>query len=120
MTRLPIVFVLLILPLTSASAQSVIDAPPVAKIVNLSGPRFGITALSQGVVDKLRERNIAVGSTISQFGWQFEKQFYQRGASVAAVNEWIVLLGGMDQDVVIPSVTWMVVRALEQTPTSLG
>jgi hypothetical protein len=108
MTRLPLALVLLLLPFASASAQSVTDAPPVAKIVDLSGPRFGITALSPGVVDKLHERGIEVGSTISQFGWQFERQFFQRGASVAAVNEWIVLLGGMDQDVVIPSLTWMV------------
>ena len=34
-----------------ASAQNVIDPPPgFTKTVNLSGPRFGMTALSTGVV----------------------------------------------------------------------
>ena len=36
-----------------ASAQSVIQPPPFTKSVNLSGPRFGLTALSTGVVDEL-------------------------------------------------------------------
>ena len=77
-----------------ASAQSVIQPPPLTKSVNLSGPRFGLTALSAGVVDELAKRNIEVGPNISQFGWQFEKQFYTRESGVAAVNEWVVLLGG--------------------------
>ena len=71
-----------------ASAQSVIEPPPLTKSVNLSGPRFGLTALSTGVVDDLAKRNIDVGPNISQFGWQFEKQFYTRESGVAAVNEW--------------------------------
>jgi hypothetical protein len=77
-------------------------------MVNLSGPRFGVTALSQGVVDKLRERSIDVGSSITQFGWQFEKQFYSKAGGVAAVHEWVVLLGGLEQGVALPSLNWMV------------
>src|SRR6187402_965702 len=91
-----------------ASAQGVIQPPPFTKSVNLSGPRFGLTALSTGVVDKLHERNIDVGPNISQFGWQFEKQFYSGESGVAAVNEWVVLLGGLDQGVALPSVSWLV------------
>lgn len=90
-------------------AQSVISPPPpVAKQVNLSGPRFGMTSLSEGVTDQLNERGIDVGQTISQFGWQFEKQFYSKDSGIAAVNEWVVLLGGLDQGVALPSLTWMV------------
>ena len=74
----------------SAQAQNVIDPPGYTKTVNLSGPRFGMTALSTGVVDELKKREIEVGSNISQFGWQFEKQFYTRNSGVAAVNEWVV------------------------------
>ena len=80
-----------------ASGQNVIDPPSFTKTVNLSGPRFGMTALSTGVVDELKKRDIEVGSNISQFGWQFEKQFYTRNSGVAAVNEWVFLLGGLDQ-----------------------
>ena len=92
----------------AASAQSVIQPPPFTKTVNLSGPRFGLTALSTGVVDELQKRNIDVGPNISQFGWQIEKQFYSGESGVAAVNEWVVLLGGLDQGVALPSVSWLV------------
>ena len=44
---------------TPALAQTIL--PPVAKTADLSGPRFGLTLLSDGVVKKLEERNITVG-----------------------------------------------------------
>ena len=104
-----------------ASAQSVIEPPPLTKSVNLSGPRFGLTALSTGVVDELARRNIDVGPNISQFGWQFEKQFYGRDSGVAAVNEWVVLLGGLDQGVALPSVSWRVgLRTREGAEFGIG
>jgi len=104
-----------------ASAQSVIQPPPFTKRVNLSGPRFGLTALSTGVVDELARRNIDVGPNISQFGWQFEKQFYTRESGVAAVNEWVVLLGGLDQGVALPSVSWLVgLRTREGAEFGIG
>lgn len=82
--------------------------PPPLKTVSLSGPRFGITALSQGIVDKLHERSIDVRPTITQFGWQFEKEFYSRDGGVAAMNEFVFLLGGLEQGVALPSLSWMV------------
>ena len=104
-----------------ASAQGVIQPPPFTKSVNLSGPRFGLTALSTGVVDELARRNIDVGPNISQFGWQFEKQFYTRESGVAAVNEWVVLLGGLDQGVALPSVSWLVgLRTREGAEFGIG
>ena len=60
--------------------------PPPLKTVSLSGPRFGVTALSDGVVEKLHERSIDVGSSITQFGWQFEKEFYSKEGGVAALQ----------------------------------
>ena len=51
---------------------------PVARTVDLSGPRIGFTQLTPKIVDRLKERNIDVGTSISQFGWQFERQFYTR------------------------------------------
>ena len=76
---------------SARAQQSVIEPPPYAKTVNLSGPRFGMTALSPGVVDELQKRSIDVGSNITQFGWQFEKEFYAKGSGLAAVNEWVLL-----------------------------
>ena len=76
--------------------------PPVAKTANLSGPRFGLTLLADGVVKKLEERDIKVGPHISQFGWQFEKQFYTQDSGVTMVTEWVALVGGLEQSVVAP------------------
>ena len=102
-------------------AQTVISPPPLAKTVNLSGPRFGVTSLSDGVVAKLQERSIAVRPLIAQFGWQFEKQFYSKDSGVAVVNEWVGLIGGLDQGVVLPSASWLVgVRTREGTEFGIG
>jgi hypothetical protein len=82
--------------------------PPPVKAVSLAGPRIGFTSLSEGVVDKLREEQIDIRPVITQFGWQFEKQFYSKDSGLSAVNEWIVLLGGLEQGVALPSLSWMV------------
>ena len=93
----------------AAQTASVVTPPPPVKSVNLSGPRFGFTQLSQGVVDKLQqERDITVKSGISQFGWQFEKEFYNKPSGIAAVNEFVFLLGALEQGVVLPSASWIV------------
>jgi hypothetical protein len=97
------------------------EVPPVAREVSLSGPRFGFTSLSEGVVDQLKQRDILVKNTISQFGWQFERQFYAKGDGPRVLNEWVVLLGGLDQGVVLPSVNWLVgVRTHEGAEFGIG
>jgi hypothetical protein len=102
-------------------AQSGPDAPPPAKTLSLSGPRFGVTMLGQGVVDELGDRGIHVGSTISQFGWQFERQFYTKSSGITALNEWVVLVGGLDQGVAIPSLNWLVgLRSKEGAEFGVG
>jgi hypothetical protein len=99
----------LLVLLVSVPAFSQTSVPPVARTVNLSGPRFGVTSLSEGVIEKLKtDRSLEVRPLISQFGWQFEKQFYSKSGGITAVNEWIFLVGGLEQDVVIPSVSWIV------------
>lgn len=92
----------------SSPALSQTTVPPVARAVSLSGPRFGVTSLSQGVIDRLKEDNIDIGPVITQFGWQFEHQFYSRDSGLAAVNEWVVLLGGLEQGRALPSLSWIV------------
>src|SRR5690349_2209029 len=101
-----LLFVALATPL---HAQSGDQAPPYAKTLRLSGPRFGLTLLSDGVVRKLsEEENVQLSSAISQFGWQFEKQFYAKDSGLTGLNEWVFLLGGLDQGVSIPSLSWLV------------
>jgi hypothetical protein len=102
-----------------AAAQS--QAPTAVKTVNLSGPRVGFTSLSQGVVDALAERSIEVRPLITQFGWQFEKQFYSRSGGLTAVSEWVALVGGLEQDVVLPSLSWIVgLRTREGAEFGIG
>ena len=102
----PALFVPLLLVIAAPiQAQTV---PPVAQTVSLSGPRFGVTGLSPGIKDALAERDIDVSHVITQFGWQFEKQFYSTEGGLTAVTEWVGLLGGLEQSVVIPSLSWMV------------
>jgi hypothetical protein len=76
--------------------------------VSLSGPRVGATFLSAGVTDTLSESYIDVGPVVSQFGWQFEKRFKTGANGLTAVNEWVLLAGGAEQGVLLPSVSWLV------------
>jgi hypothetical protein len=98
------VFALLLLSAGCPRRCSDGDPPAAAReVANLSGPRFGITSLSDGVIAKLQERDIEVRPMITQFGWQFEKEFYSKDSGVAAINEWVALVGGLDQGVVLPA-----------------
>jgi hypothetical protein len=110
--------VLTVMLAVPVGAQTV---PPPAKTVSLSGPRFGITMLGDGIVAKLKERSIEVTPTISQFGWQFEKQFYSSQGGLTAVTEWVGLIGGLEQSVVLPSLSWMVgVRTRDGAEFGIG
>lgn len=115
---LTLVFTVLSSPLF---AQSGPNAPPPVRTLNLGGPRFGMTMLSDGVRAKLAENEIVVNSAVSQFGWQFERQFYSKQGGVTAVSEWVALLGGLDQGVAIPSLSWLVgVRTSEGAEFGVG
>ena len=92
----------------SSTAWAQLVPPPVGT-VSLSGPRIGITHLDDGVRAKLLDRNVEVRSVITQFGWQFERQFYSKNnGGLTALNEWVVLVGGLEQGVALPSVSWIV------------
>lgn len=111
---------LLVLAATPAFSQP--TAPPVAHETSLAGPRFGITALSEGIVSKLQtEADIAIAPVVSQFGWQFEKQFYGNGSGPTAITEAVVLIGGLEQGVALPSLSWLVgVRTREGVEFGVG
>jgi hypothetical protein len=96
--------------------------PPVPQTADLSGPRFGLTLLSENVVKSLEERDIVLSRPyISQFGWQFEKQFFTRSSGTTMVTEWVGLLGGLDQSVTLPSLSWMVgVRTRDGAEFGIG
>jgi hypothetical protein len=72
---------------------------------HLSGPRFGFTTFT-GDVAKLRQ---AVGkeSIMSQFGWQFETQVVSTRSGNQALMEWVALVGGVEQDELNLSLSWL-------------
>ena len=110
------------LPLICAAPAAAQLVPPPAHEVDLSGPRFGITALDSGVVETLRvDDGIEVGHAISQFGWQFEKQFYAKDSNFTMVTEWVGLVGGLEQGVALPSLSWLVgLRSRDGAEFGLG
>lgn len=97
---------------------------PVAafETVKLSGPRVGMTFLSDGVVETLQDEVgfERVGPVVSQFGWQWEKRF-STAASVTPVTEWAFLAGGLEQGVFIPSLSWLVgLRTMKGVEFAVG
>lgn len=75
--------------------------------VGLSGPRFGMTFLNGALRDSLKSKFDA-RSPISQFGWQFETQIFRVDDGLRGLTEFVILVGGLDQGIVIPTATWLV------------
>lgn len=105
-TRLFSVAALMLTMATPTAAQRPGGEP--APMVSLAGPRFGITLLSGGITDKLKkDSQIRVSPVITQFGWQSEKRFQTGRADVVGLTELVVLVGGVEQNVVLPSLSWI-------------
>ena len=93
---------------TEARAQGVAPSQQPPDTVSLSGPRAGVTFLSTGVRNQISDEfSQDLGPAISQFGWQFEKRFMSTDTGATAVTEWVMLFGGADQGVFVPSLTWL-------------
>jgi hypothetical protein len=78
------------------------------RTIDYSGPRFGITYLPKAAVDSLKNHNINVGNTITQFGWQLEHEIHVSADGPRVLNEWVFLAGGLESGVFLPSLTWLV------------
>jgi hypothetical protein len=98
-----------LLPPVAAAQGGAPHEAPVVKPLKLSGPRAGITYLSPGVQEKVEEvTGHSVMPVITQFGWQWETRLFAVDTGVAALSEWVLLVGGMDQGLFLPSLTWLV------------
>lgn len=106
--RFPALCTLFMIFALCSSARAQNTPPPYVREIDLSGPRIGFTSLSRGALDRLKEDEIAISPLITQFGWQFEKRFYSNGDGLTALNEWVFLAGGLEQGVVLPSLSWIV------------
>ena len=95
--------------LCAASPLAAQQPQDLTRQVNRSGPRFGFTFLGGSITDSLRStHNIDVATVITQFGWQFERQFASLEGGPVALNEWVFLVGGLDQNAFLPSLSWLV------------
>ena len=83
-----------------------------AQIEKLAGPRLGFTFISAGpIADVLNEgfdndieMNGSTGSAFTTlYGWQWESRFADGGGQVVGIVEWIVLVGGMEKGMFLPS-----------------
>jgi len=98
----------LAMPAAAAQAQDT-QPPPRAERIKLSGPRFGVTYLNPEIRDSISARTETdLGPIISQFGWQWEKQFNAGDSGPVAVSEWVFLVGGLEQGTFLPSLSWIV------------
>ena len=72
---------------------------------HLSGPRFGFTTFTGAVADQ--RRFIGKEPIMSQFGWQFETQVLSTQSGNQALMEWVVLVGGVEQDELNLGLSWL-------------
>ncbi len=102
-------FIPLILTVVCAAPAyaQIVQEPRPLPTVSMSGPRFGVTMLSQDTIDELKRHQINVRPLISQFGWQFEKRVYTNKDGLAMLSEWVPLISGLDQGVALPSLNWL-------------
>lgn len=71
----------------------------------LGGPRFGFTVFTGEVAEYRQAQGLE--PIMSQFGWQFETQMVSTTDGSQALMEWLVLLGGLEQDETSVSLAWL-------------
>ena len=74
---------------------------------DLSGPRMGFTVLSPKTLDYASSEGLDIQPFITQFGWQFERRFFSTPNGPEGVFAFVPLLGGAEQGVLIPSLSWL-------------
>ena len=72
------------------------------------GPRFGVSYLSEGDVEKANDRGIDVSGLISQVGWSWEQRFLIGPNSPMPMTQFVLLVGGAEQGVFLPSISWII------------
>ena len=89
----------------------------------LGGPRAGVTLLSSALARRINEvlddpyctdapcddgpRISESVPVITQFGWQFERRLFQAESGLTGVTEWVLLVGGAERGLFLPSGTFM-------------
>lgn len=105
-----------------AGAQTPWPQQQPAPTMDLAGPRVGMTVLDDGARQIARNRlGKELGPVISQFGWQKERQFMTSPTGFTGVTEFVGLIGGVDQGLLLPSFSWLVgVRTINGVEFAMG
>jgi hypothetical protein len=94
--------------LTKPETQESVVTNPYIKRLRSDGPRMGFTMFTGELASRLREGTATGGFDVApvffQFGYQFEKQYLNEG-KFQALFEFIPLVTGIDQGLLIPSLT---------------
>ena len=108
---LRIVFLFLVLFFSGTFARQdslqVAGKTPEAGYRSWVGPRLGLTLVTGETADKLRD-DYDAGPIISQFGWQWETRFMTVEDGMTGVTEFVLLVGGCEQGVFLPSLTTLI------------
>ena len=89
--------------------------------MDLSGPRAGLTLITGETAERLEEELDVKTPIISQFGWHFEKRFFSIPEGPTGVVEFVPLIGGMENNVVLPSVSLVVgLRSVDGLEIGVG
>ena len=72
---------------------------------HLSGPRFGFTTFTGEVADQ--RDHAGLEPIMTQFGWQWETQVVSLTGGNQALMEWVLLVGGVEQDEFNLSLGWL-------------
>jgi hypothetical protein len=76
--------------------------------INLNGPRLGMTYIGPGEFADRLDNDFGVSPFITQFGWQLETRFFTLPNGVGGVIEAIGLIGGLEQNVFLPSASVLI------------
>ena len=72
---------------------------------HLSGPRFGFTVFTGETADLRNQADLE--PLMTQFGWQWETQITATPNGGQALMEWVLLVGGVEQDEFNLSLGWL-------------
>lgn len=80
----------------------------VIKPVKLAGPRVGFTTITAGESATFLKEELGMSPTFTQFGWQFEKSYFNLDNGTAGLVEFVGLIGGLEQNKFLPSASVLV------------
>lgn len=71
--------------------------------IKLAGPRVGFTYITPGPLSDSLNSRFGLNPIFTQFGWQFEKSYFDLNNGTAGLIEFVGLIGGLEQNKFIPS-----------------